>query len=251
MRDVCKSFPGVQALESVSLSVMPGEVHVLLGENGAGKSTLMKIAAGVYEKDSGEILFEGSPVHFRRVKDAEALGISIIHQELNLLPYRTGAATSNWEGNRSSSASRATYDRNKRMHEESAALLSSLGVSFAPDDSSRPRYSPNSRCRSRKGSFREDEAPHQHNELLLAHPKNNHLFVIITEHKTGASASSTIPPNGRDQKDRRQDPIPPRRQVTRHVRAEEGNSTSSYSSMVGKKENQHFRRVRTKRVRRS
>jgi len=132
MRDVCKSFPGVQALESVSLSVMPGEVHVLLGENGAGKSTLMKIAAGVYEKDSGEILFEGSPVHFRRVKDAEALGISIIHQELNLLPYRTVAENIYLGREPLKFGVLGIVDR-KRMHEESAALLSSLGVSFAPD----------------------------------------------------------------------------------------------------------------------
>ena len=83
---VSKTFPGVQALENVSLEVYPGEVLGLVGENGAGKSTLMKILSGVYQPDGGEIVFAGKPVTFHNPHQAQALGISIIYQEFNLMP---------------------------------------------------------------------------------------------------------------------------------------------------------------------
>ena len=84
MRDIVKRFPGVLALDHVSLSVEAGEVHALLGENGAGKSTLMKILSGAYQRDEGEILIDGKSVEIKGSRDAQALGISIIYQELNL-----------------------------------------------------------------------------------------------------------------------------------------------------------------------
>ena len=84
MRDIVKRFPGVLALDHVSLSVEAGEVHALLGENGAGKSTLMKILSGAYQRDEGEILIDGKSVEIKGSHDAQALGISIIYQELNL-----------------------------------------------------------------------------------------------------------------------------------------------------------------------
>ncbi|MDO4834313.1 MAG: sugar ABC transporter ATP-binding protein [Bacillota bacterium] len=89
MRSISKAFPGVQALQDCSLEIKPGEVHALLGENGAGKSTLMKILTGIYQADSGEILFEGQKVKIGSVLDARALGITMIHQELNLLSNLT------------------------------------------------------------------------------------------------------------------------------------------------------------------
>ena len=89
MRSISKAFPGVQALQDCSLEIRPGEVHALLGENGAGKSTLMKILTGIYQPDSGEILFEGQKVKIGSVLDARALGITMIHQELNLLSNLT------------------------------------------------------------------------------------------------------------------------------------------------------------------
>ena len=89
MKNICKSFSGNKVLHNVDLSIKRGEVHVLVGENGAGKSTLMKIISGVFTKDEGEILFEGQPVKTMDIKRAQELGISIIHQEFNLLPYRT------------------------------------------------------------------------------------------------------------------------------------------------------------------
>jgi len=88
VRDVSKSFSGVRVLEHVSFKVARGEVRVVVGENGAGKSTLMKIISGVYKKDEGEIFFEGRPMQFHSVEKALQMGISMIHQEFNLLPQR-------------------------------------------------------------------------------------------------------------------------------------------------------------------
>lgn len=86
MIEVDKSFPGVHALDRVSLHVLPGECLALVGENGAGKSTLMKILSGVYAADSGEIRIDGSAVEPHNPHHAQELGISIIYQEFNLLP---------------------------------------------------------------------------------------------------------------------------------------------------------------------
>lgn len=81
-----KAFPGVQALDSVSMEFRPGQVHAVIGENGAGKSTLMKILAGVYQPDSGSVQLDGKAVSLRSVDDALRAGIAMIHQELNLIP---------------------------------------------------------------------------------------------------------------------------------------------------------------------
>jgi ribose transport system ATP-binding protein len=91
VRNITKRFPGVLALDNVSLQFMPGEVHAVVGENGAGKSTLMKIMAGAYIPDSGEIYLNGEKVTFAHPKEGHEKGISIIYQEFNLLPERTVA----------------------------------------------------------------------------------------------------------------------------------------------------------------
>lgn len=91
MKHISKSFPGVQALRDVHLDVRRGEIHVLVGENGAGKSTLMKILAGIYHPDSGTIELDGRPTVIDSSHQARALGIGIIHQELNLSPNLTVA----------------------------------------------------------------------------------------------------------------------------------------------------------------
>jgi len=91
MRDISKSFPGVRALEGVSFDCAAGEVHAICGENGAGKSTLIKVLGGVYEPDAGHILINGRERSFARPAEARAAGVSIIHQELSLLPHRTVA----------------------------------------------------------------------------------------------------------------------------------------------------------------
>lgn len=85
MRNICKRFGGVQALDHACLQVRRGEIHALMGENGAGKSTLMKILVGSLSKDEGEILIDGKPVNIRNPRDGMNLGISIIYQELMLV----------------------------------------------------------------------------------------------------------------------------------------------------------------------
>jgi ABC-type sugar transport system ATPase subunit len=91
MTDISKSFIGVKALDRVNFEINQGEIIGLLGENGAGKSTLMKILSGIYIPDSGEIWLDGKEITLREPKDAQSVGISTIHQELNLLPHLTVA----------------------------------------------------------------------------------------------------------------------------------------------------------------
>ena len=87
MEHIGKVFPGVIALDDVQFELCQGKVHILLGENGAGKSTLMKILSGAYQKTAGRILLEGADIEIKSPGHAQALGISIIYQELNLVPY--------------------------------------------------------------------------------------------------------------------------------------------------------------------
>lgn len=89
VRNVSKSFPGVQALDKVNLQVKPHEIVGLVGENGAGKTTLLKILIGAYQPDEGEILMRGEPVHIRSVKDAEEHGLAMVFQEQSMLPNLT------------------------------------------------------------------------------------------------------------------------------------------------------------------
>jgi ribose transport system ATP-binding protein len=91
VEDISKGFPGVQALDGVNFELDRGEVLALVGENGAGKSTLMKILSGIYSPDSGQIFIEGEEVDVADPKAAQKLGISIIHQEMNLMPHLTVA----------------------------------------------------------------------------------------------------------------------------------------------------------------
>ncbi len=91
MKGISKSFPGVKALQDVSLQLKAGEVHALLGENGAGKSTLIKVLGGIYHAEEGEIYIDGKKVEIDGVVAARHAGISIVHQELVLVPYMTVA----------------------------------------------------------------------------------------------------------------------------------------------------------------
>lgn len=91
VRKITKRFPGVLALDDVSVQFYPGEVHAVVGENGAGKSTLMKIMVGAYTPDKGDMVFHGEKVTFSHPIEAQRMGISIIYQEFNLLPERTVA----------------------------------------------------------------------------------------------------------------------------------------------------------------
>src|SRR5262245_46368918 len=83
---ICKSFPGVRALDDVQMTVRSGRLNALVGENGAGKSTLMNILSGVFPPDRGELKLGGISVRFRSPRDAQRNGIATIYQELNLVP---------------------------------------------------------------------------------------------------------------------------------------------------------------------
>ncbi|MEY8339148.1 sugar ABC transporter ATP-binding protein [Lachnospiraceae bacterium 62-35] len=128
---ITKRFSGMTALNQVRLTVYPGKVNVLLGENGAGKSTLVKIIAGVYLRDEGNIWLNGEKVDFTDVKEAQRAGISIIHQELNMLPERTIAQ--NIFLGREPMKAGCIVDY-KKMAEESKKLLDHLGLDLNPNE---------------------------------------------------------------------------------------------------------------------
>jgi ribose transport system ATP-binding protein len=129
MLDITKTFPGVQALDAVSFGCARGEIHALCGENGAGKSTLIKILGGVYRPDSGLIRLDGREVAFSHPIAARRAGISIIHQELSLLPHRS-VAENVFLGVEPTRF--GLLDR-RSMREAARSLLKRLGSSIAPD----------------------------------------------------------------------------------------------------------------------
>nr|MBC7243732.1 sugar ABC transporter ATP-binding protein [Chloroflexota bacterium] len=125
MRGISKSFPGVQALDNVDFDLYPGEVHVLVGENGAGKSTLMKILAGAYARDGGEIVINGVSQTNWDPAMAKACGIAMVYQEFTLVPYRD-VAENIFLGREKI---RAGFFLDKRtMHREAYNLMDSMGV---------------------------------------------------------------------------------------------------------------------------
>nr|WP_218869151.1 multiple monosaccharide ABC transporter ATP-binding protein [Leifsonia psychrotolerans] len=131
MRGITKTFPGVKALQEVTLNVARGEIHAICGENGAGKSTLMKVLSGVYPHGSysGDIVFEDEVVGFRDITDSEAKGIVIIHQELALSPYLSIAE--NIFLNNELRGAFGLIDWNKTNH-EAAKLLARVGLRENP-----------------------------------------------------------------------------------------------------------------------
>ena len=129
-KNITKRFPGVTALDNICMELFPGKVNAIIGENGAGKSTLMKIFSGVHTEYEGEIILNDNPVHFSSTKDAEAAGIAIIHQELNLVPYLTiteniflGSELVNTWG---------VLDK-KKMQEKAKQLLKRLNLDIDPN----------------------------------------------------------------------------------------------------------------------
>lgn len=124
MEGISKSFPGVKALDKVSLAVDKGEVLGLVGENGAGKSTLMKILSGVYRADEGEIFIEGNKVEIDSVAKAHALGISIIMQELNMCGHLS-VADNIYIGR---AHKKGPFIDDKKMHREAQKILDDLGI---------------------------------------------------------------------------------------------------------------------------
>lgn len=128
MRGIAKAYPGVVALHSVDFSVRPGEVHALIGENGAGKSTLMKILAGADTKDSGQIFIDGKESHIDTPQEAMRLGVSIIYQEFNLVPYMN-AAENIFLGREPASVVPGLIDFG-RMYSDAEKIIDELGVAL-------------------------------------------------------------------------------------------------------------------------
>ncbi|MDA1040898.1 MAG: sugar ABC transporter ATP-binding protein [Planctomycetota bacterium] len=129
MRGITKRFPGVVALDNVSLAVGRGEVHAICGENGAGKSTLMKILSGVYRPDDGVLEIDGEPRRFAGTREAEAAGVAIIHQELNLVEELSVAANIFLGRER---RTRLGLLDDRGMAAEAARLLASLECPVSP-----------------------------------------------------------------------------------------------------------------------
>ena len=128
LSDVSKSFPGVRALDDVSLELHGGEVHMLLGENGAGKSSLIKVLYGAYRADAGTILHEGHLVDIKRPADARRMGIAVIFQEFSLVPF-LDLAHNIFLGREPRHRMTRLIDH-ARMHREARAVLDSLGLDY-------------------------------------------------------------------------------------------------------------------------
>ena len=129
MTDITKTFPGVRALDQVSLDVKAGTVHALMGENGAGKSTLMKCLFGIYSKDSGHIYLEGREVNFTSSKEALQNGVAMVHQELNQALKRT-VMDNLWLGRYPTVAGFVVDER--RMLRDTKAIFEELGIDVDP-----------------------------------------------------------------------------------------------------------------------
>lgn len=131
-REISKSFPGVKALQKVTLKIRPGTVHALMGENGAGKSTLMKCIYGIYAVDEGRILIGGTEAHIMNPRDAMDRGISMIHQELHTVPPQT-VMENIWIGRIPfRSILGIHWADQKKLYRDTDAILKKLGIDLNP-----------------------------------------------------------------------------------------------------------------------
>ena len=130
MTDICKSFPGVKALDNANLRVRSHSVHVLMGENGAGKSTLLKCLFGIYQKDSGSIYFQNQPVNFVSSKDALTHGVSMVHQELNQV-LQSSVMDNIWLGRY---PKKHGFVDQKKMYDDTKAIFAELDMDIDPKD---------------------------------------------------------------------------------------------------------------------
>ena len=132
MKDICKNFPGVKALDHVCLKVKPGTVHALMGENGAGKSTLMKTLFGIYKRDGGTVILDGEEVNFKDANDALHHGIAMVHQELQPILDRSIAENIFCGRYPLKSYGPIKVIDHDRMYKETEELLKEVNLKFDP-----------------------------------------------------------------------------------------------------------------------
>lgn len=132
MRGISKCFPGVKALDKVSLKIRPGTVHALMGENGAGKSTLMKCLFGIYKMDEGEVIYQGKPVYIANSNDALHKGIAMVHQELQPIPERSIAENIFCGRYPLKKVGPIKMINHKKMYDEAKKLLKEVRMEYDP-----------------------------------------------------------------------------------------------------------------------
>lgn len=171
MRDIVKLFPGVKALDGVTLRVRPGSVHVIVGENGAGKSTLMKVINGEYVADEGEMIYKGQKVGRRTIQQSIEMGIAMIHQELS--PILPMTVAENIFAGREPTKIRGVVDAHK-MNADATAILEKMHLPYKATDSMRSLT----------------VAGHQLVEIAKAVSRN--AAIVIMDEPTSAIADSEV-----------------------------------------------------------
>ncbi|AST57039.1 D-ribose transporter ATP binding protein [Thermoanaerobacterium thermosaccharolyticum] len=197
MNNISKEFPGVKALDDVTLKVRAGTVHAIMGENGAGKSTLMKCLFGIYKPDAGEIILNGNKINIRDSKEALNYGISMIHQELHPVRFRN-VMENIWLGRfPMKNYGLVKLVDEKKMYEDTEKLLSSIDVDIKPTEivknlsASRIQYIEIAKAISYNAkiiimdeptsSLTENEVDHLFN--LIRNLKKNGVAIIYISHK--------------------------------------------------------------------
>ena len=178
--NVRKEFPGVLALDNVQFRLKRGTVHALMGENGAGKSTLMKILAGIYIPDQGEVYLKGVPIRLQSPLDALENGIAMIHQELNLMPFMT-VAENIWI--RREPKNRFGFVDHAKMHAMTADLFQRLNIHLDPDSQVRDLSVANRQMVeiAKAVSYESDVLIMDEPTSALTEREVDHLFAIIRD----------------------------------------------------------------------
>jgi methyl-galactoside transport system ATP-binding protein len=183
MIGIDKSFPGVRALDGVTLRVRPGKVHALMGENGAGKSTLMKCLFGIYREDSGDVIFKGAKVKFHSAKAALEAGVSMIHQELLNVPQRS-VRENIWLGREPlRRIGPMGFLNHRKMREDTALLMKSLDMDIDPAEQiGRLSISKQQACEIAKAvSYDASVVVMDEPSSSLTETETAHLFKIIRD----------------------------------------------------------------------
>lgn len=239
-KGIRKTFPGVVALDQVSINIRPGQVHALMGENGAGKSTMMKIIAGIYIPDSGALYFKGQPLALKSPRDALDKGIAMIHQELNLFAHMT-VAENIWIGREPRNG--LGFVDHAELRERTAKLLADLAIDIDPEEELGHLSIANRQMVeiAKAVSFNSDLLIMDEPTSAITDKEVEHLFRIIGDLKSQGKAIIYIT-HKMDEIFRIADEISIFRDGTHIVtkRASEFDHNSLIAAMVGRELNQVF-----------